>query len=219
MERVSSILAAIVAGALSGAGVSYVRSRPPEIKPATADQHALADEVATLTAQVGTLEDQVARLERQRRLPTPAAGTAQPAMAKERSVADDPVFEAAVRDVLERIQQERAERRDERRTQVAQRWADQLAEKAALNDTQKASVRAIADDLAQKMRDLREADGGADPGRGWADQRNALRTQGEQRLSETLTARQMQVYRESGDLGIDQVLRGGGGRGRGGQGQ
>src|SRR5262249_13803281 len=111
------------------------------------------------------------------------------------------------------------ERAGERRVQAAQRWADQLADKARLTDAQKASVLSIAQDLLQRQREMRESaaspTGGGPPGQSWGEQRRALVAQGEQKLRDVLSTKQMAVYEESGDLRLDAILRGGM-RGRGG---
>jgi hypothetical protein len=115
-----------------------------------------------------------------------------------------------VRDVMERVQQERV---DERRSAMAQRWADQLAEKLELSDAQKANVLAIAQDLGQRLRELRESANGPPGGPSMREQRTALVTQAEKRLGEVLSSRQMQVYQESSELHLGSALRGGRGRG------
>jgi hypothetical protein len=59
-------------------------------------------------------------------------------------IVDNPVFEAAVRDVMERAeqarQQEREEQRSEWRRRTAEDWANQLGERLRLTDTQKTKV-------------------------------------------------------------------------------
>jgi hypothetical protein len=165
----------------------------------------------------------VTRLSQQRRMetlrPLQAAAAEAPADAPSaRAPTDDPVFEAAVRDVMDKMQQERAKERDERREQAAQHWADQLGDKLELTDKQKAGVLGVAQDVLQKMRDMRDADPapGAAPAPTFREQRAAMIAQGEQRLGELLSAHQMQVYKESPDLRLDTVLRGGWAPGRGG---
>jgi hypothetical protein len=212
MDRPTTLLVAAIAGALAGFGgglvTGWVRPRPPAVKAVPAGDGALGDEVRGLGAQVAALEAEVARLRQQRRgapAPAPPASAGAP---HGHAIADDPVFEAAVRDVVDRVQQERAGEREERRVQVTQRWADRLAERLSLSDAQKAKALAIAEDLAQKLRDLRDADGGLGGG-SWPEARDALRAQGEQRLGEVLSATQMATYRESSDLRIDAAARGG----------
>jgi hypothetical protein len=220
MHYGTSIVVAVVAGALGGAlgsfATGWMRPHAPEAKAATAD---FSDDMRDLSAKVSALEAQVTRLEQQRKVATlrPTQVAAASADAPQgRSVTDDPVFEAAVRDVMDKMQQERSKERDERRQQAAQHWADQLGEKLELTDKQKAGVLGVADDVMDKMREMREAAPGAGPGPGWRDQRNTLIAQGEQRLGEVLSAHQMEVYKESPDLHLDTVLRFGGGPGRGG---
>jgi hypothetical protein len=222
MAQGTSIVVALLAGALGGVlgglASGWVRPHPPEPKPAAADY---AEDVRDLAAKVAALDAAVARLEQQRRTAgvSPTVGAAArpstDAPAKG-ALTDDPVFEAAVRDVMEKMQQERAKERDDRREAAAQRWADQLGDKLALTDAQKAGVLGVAQDLLQKLRDLRDADPGAPQGPGWREQRAALVAQGEQRLGELLSSRQMATYKDSPDLHLDAVLRAARG-GRGGQ--
>lgn len=185
----------------------------PAEKPTPAHASAPRDEVRELSAQVAALQAEVARLRQQR---TASGSTrpqieaaAQPGDAPARPVVDDPVFEAAVRAVMDRAQQERAGEREERRAQASQRWADRLAEQAELSDAQKAKALTIAQELAEKLRDLREADAGPASAQAFRAQRDALRTQSEQRLAEVLSAHQMEVYRGSTELQMEA----GGGRG------
>jgi hypothetical protein len=220
MERGSIILTAVVAGAISGVvgnlATGYLRASPAKAKPAPAVT-AQAEEAPDLAARVTELEAEVARL-RQRRnvgapMPTPA-GTQRPAEGGQRALPDDPVFEAAVRDVMNKMQEERAGEREDRRQQGVQRWADQLGEKLQLNDQQKASVAAIGQDFVQKLRDQREAGAGTPAGQPMFEQRSALLAQAEQKLAEVLSPKQMQTYKESPDLQLIATLRGGAGGGR-----
>ncbi|APR76522.1 Hypothetical protein A7982_01869 [Minicystis rosea] len=179
-----------------------------------------AEDDGDLSARIATLEAEVSRLQQQRRsAPPPRAAAEAPAAtgepARARPLVDDPVFESGVRDVLDRIQQERAGEREDRRTQAQQRWADRLTEQAGLSDQQKAKVLGIAQDLAEKMRGLRDPDAGASSPEGFRAQRDAFRAESEQRLAEVLSPKQMEIYRGSSDLRIEAGW-GRGGRGRGG---
>jgi hypothetical protein len=223
VERGSTILAAVLAGALGGVfgglATGWLRPHPLTAKPASTDFAARDDDARELTARVAALEAQVTRLQQRAAAgPTPSPVAApRPSAdgARPRALPDDPVFEAAVRDVMDRAQQERAGERDERRMQGAQRWADQLAEKLQLAEPQKASVLAVGRDLLQRLRDMRDAAVAPPTGPSWAEQRTALVAQGEKQLSELLSPQQMQAYRASSDLHLETIARGGG-RGRGG---
>jgi hypothetical protein len=222
MQQGTSIAVALVAGALGGVlgnvATGLLRPHAPEPKPATAD---FSDDLRDLSDKVSALDAQVTRLSQQRRmdvarsLPAPAAQPSGDAQAA-RPAADDPAFETAVRDVMEKAQHEREKDREARRAQAAQHWADTLAEKLELTDKQKNATLVVAEDVMQKMRDLRDAEPGAGPGPSFREQRTAMIAQGEQRLGEVLSARQMAVYKDSPDVHLDTILRGGGGFGRGG---
>jgi uncharacterized small protein (DUF1192 family) len=203
----AELLAAAVAGALAGVLGGFVQGRmSPVDKPAPAHVSSQRDEVRELAAQVAALQAEVTRLRQQRA----ASGAARPQVEAAtppgdapaaRPVVDDPVFEAAVRAVMDRAQQERAGEREERRAQATQRWADRLAEQAELTDAQKVKALAIAQELTDKVRELRDADAGSS--QAFRAQRDALRAQSEQRLGEVLSARQMEIYRASAELQME----------------
>lgn len=220
MERGSGIVAAILAGTIGGVvgglGAGWIR---PREKAAPAIRAAVADEIQELRAEVTALREDVARLSQQRKAQSPGAPTpvtpaahATGTAARDRALPDDPVFEAAVRDVVERMQQDRSDERDERRAEAARSWADRLAEAAKLSDAQKTKVLGIAQDMIQQMREQRDADAGAPRGT-WGERRAAMREETDRRLGEVLTPAQMAIYRDSNDLRLDGVLRS---RGRGG---
>jgi hypothetical protein len=221
MQQGTSIVVAVLAGALGGVlgnlATGWLKPHTPEPKPATADY---AEDMRDLSARVSALDAQLTRLSQQRRMeafrPAQAPAAQASADVPARAVTDDPVFEAAVRDVMDKMQKERDKARDDRREQAAQRWADQLGDKLELTDKQKAGVLGVAEDVLSKMREMREADPAAPPGPNFREQRTAMISQGEQRLGEILSAHQMQVYKESPDLRLDAVMRGGWGPGRGG---
>ncbi|MFT3768075.1 MAG: hypothetical protein QM820_21710 [Minicystis sp.] len=221
----ADLLAALLAGTLGGACGGYFagRSAPHRAPAAAVAAPDRADD--DLATRVASLEAELTRLQQQRRAaPSPRAqGDSPPPSPAEkadptrgRALVDDPVFETAVRDVMEKLQQERAGEREERRTQAQQRWADRLAEEAGLTDQQKAKALAIAQEMAEKMRDMRDSDAGPTSREAWVAQRDALRAQGEQRLAEVLSAKQMEVYRQSSDLQMNAGWGRGGRRGGGG---
>jgi hypothetical protein len=124
---------------------------------------------------------------------------------EETSVVDDPVFEAAVRDVIERAEidrdNEREVRREDRRKQMATRWADDIAPRLNLNEQQKAKLLEVAQQFMSELGRLwGERDGGAPQSR---TERRAemqrLRQQSEQKLRTILDPNQMRTYESLGD--------------------
>jgi hypothetical protein len=116
-------------------------------------------------------------------------------------VIDSPVFEAAVRDVLDRAEQERnVERESQRaewRKQASEEWANGLTEKLHLTDMQKAKALAVATTFWEKLRDLRQADAGPPLSRQELRARlDELRNAAEAELGQVLSTSQMNGYRE-----------------------
>jgi hypothetical protein len=114
---------------------------------------------------------------------------------------DNPVFEAAVRDVLDRAEQERnVERESQRaewRQQASEEWASSLTEKLRLTDMQKAKALTVATTFWEKLRDLRQGDAGPPLNRQELRTRmDELRSAAEAELSQVLSASQMNSYRE-----------------------
>ena len=181
-----------------------------------------ADPDADLEETSSPLEERVARLENavgglaRRALAPAAAGSGEPAPSGDTQVIDDPVFEAAVRDVVERLQEERvADRqleRSERRKQRAEQWSGELAGTLRLNDRQRAAVSAVAQQFYDRIREA----GSSDAGRLDREARRArmaeLRTQAENELGRVLDGSQLQSYRA---LPEEQKLGGRRGRSRG----
>ena len=131
-----------------------------------------------------------------------------------RSAVDDPVFEAAVRDVLDQIETERTLERKERRTErmraAADRVFERLAPELSLNEGQKQKVLAILREHFESMVEDRPADGGfAGSGR---ERMRERRAKLDQKLGEVLSEPQLKRMRELQESG---ELPGFGGRGRG----
>ncbi len=223
MERVKSILAVVLSAAIGGVAgglaVGWSRTPADTPKPSATSAGALAGDLDELENRVEMLEKQVERLQqyglRQIQMPLAvpagaASGEGEPR--DQKPVIDTPVFEAAVRDVLDRIQQERVSdrnlRNDQRRESATQQWADRFAKQAELSEEQKAKVLQIAQEYAQLLRQARESDAGPTTREESQTRRNALREQSEKRLNEVLSARQMQSYRQSEDLRLDRAARG-----------
>jgi len=198
---------AAAAGALGGGVVVWKATRPAAPLVA-AEPGAPTDE---LTPRVATLEQTVSRLAAQPRvaltLPAPVNSVDAPhaAPAPSAAVVDDPVFEAAVRDVVQRVEEEHASEHEaklaEQRTTAATHWASGLVEKLHLNEQQQAKVAAIAREFYDHVRDaLAVPDGGATPS--FNDQRakvRALRNESEQKLGQVLDPSQLATYEKLDD--------------------
>lgn len=209
-------LSSALVGGIAGAGVA-LWAAPGSPKNATKTAPRPAD--GTQASSDTSVEERLANVEQavrvlERRGSTPlrlqvpgagsATGSAPGAPAAETSVVDDPVFEAAVRDVIDRAEvdreTERELRRDDRRKQMATRWADELAPRLGLNDQQKAKLLEIAQQFMSELGRAWERDGGASPSR---SQRRAemqrLREQSEQKLRTILDPNQMRSYEALSD--------------------
>jgi hypothetical protein len=93
---------------------------------------------------VAALEREVWRMRRERNVARALAGFSDPtadAQAPKAPVVDDPVFEAAVRDVMDRMDAEKSAERRTRQTdrirEMSERWADSGVDRAALTPEQK----------------------------------------------------------------------------------
>lgn len=198
---VGGVAAALVTVALLGPDEKEKR------QPATAGIEAEDDPELDDEPSSSELEERVIRLEQavgslaRRAVSTPAAaGAGQPDGAAEQPIVDDPVFEAAVRDVVDRLEEERNTdrelRRAERRKQRAERWAANLADKLRLSEQQRAAISAINQRFQDQFRQAARGDGGFLD----RDARRArfaeLRTQAEAELARVLDGSQLQSYRE-----------------------
>jgi hypothetical protein len=219
--------AALLGGAVSATVVLAVKGSDKKITQPTAETSP-NHELAALQARVKALETNQSNARvipsLQRLVAQGAGGASAGSQAPAQPLApvvDDPVFEAAVRDVMDRAQEEReADReleREERRKRMAQRWSDELASQLALSDAQRPKVQAIVQEFFDQLRAMREADAGT-IGREERRQRmRDLREQGERKLNEVLDRSQQEKYKQ---LGNEQRLggrmagpqRGGGGR-------
>jgi hypothetical protein len=208
-------LAAVVGGVLGGLvswGVAGARGASPKGVESAGAIAEDADE------RLAALERRMAQVERRRpfRPATPAGGTpaapnplpptAAPTdpQAGEPPTVDDPVFEAAVRDVVQRVEEERDDdrqiQREGQRQAAAHRWATQLTDKLGLREDQKAKVATVARELYDQMRELFRGDAGA--GVTSEDRREkvrALRKQYEEKLSGVLDPAQLGEYQKLDD--------------------
>jgi hypothetical protein len=211
---------AILGGAVGGLGVSRMRPAPPRSAPAVDSSSAPEpDELDELDRRLAAVESTMRRLDRERAMTalaqSRAGDQAAPAGSARQSAVDDPVFEAAVRDVLGRIESERRTEREarqqQRRREDAERWASGLSQRLGMTDAQKARVAELAREFYEKLGALGRGDGGAEPAN--REQRRqqvgALRSQYDQRMGEVLDGRQMREYQA-----LDQAERLGGNAGR-----
>jgi hypothetical protein len=123
----------------------------------------------------------------------PAAGAAAPAVG-------DPVFEAAVLDVVERAEEDRDSQRDVRRSerarQQAEHWSQELTERLTLSPAQAAKLVEIRTQLAAELRERRETPGQFVPREQRRAERDALRDSAERQLREVLRPDQLARYDE-----------------------
>lgn len=207
LHWIAVVVLAAAAGAAGGGAVVWRATRPaPAVVAAGPD--APAEE---LTPRVAALEQVVSRLSTQPRvaltLPAPVTAAEPPhaAPAPSAAVVDDPVFEAAVRDVVQRVEEEQASEHEsklaEQRQAAATRWASGLVDKLHLNEQQQTKVAAIAREFYDHVRDaLATPDAGANPS--FNDQRTkvrALRTESEQKLGQVLDPSQLANYEKLDD--------------------
>lgn len=185
-----------------------------------------SDDVERLAARVRSLEKRVSLL-------TIAIGNARPTGNSDDGLGDgqdapgtapaadvaDPVFEAAVRDIMDRAGEEREAERQERRTQlrrqIATRWSEELATELQLTDAQKSKVVEIVNAHFEAMRAMRDAPPQERPvtRREWRTKMQQMRQQSESKLREILSPGQYEQYQQ-----LDEGDRlGGGFRGRGGR--
>jgi hypothetical protein len=119
-------------------------------------------------------------------------------------IVDNPVFEAAVRDVMDRAEQERTLERETQRAEwrkrAAEEWGNKLNEKLRLTEIQKAKVTAVAQSFWDRLRDLRQTDAGPPPSREeWRERVAALRKSSEAELAQILYRSQLTSYGELED--------------------
>jgi hypothetical protein len=208
-------------GGLLGGGV--VRVTTPAAKPPRTVASAEPEtDSKNADERIAQLEKAVATLERERKMTRlavaygSAMGAAEDAGAPPSSVVDDPVFQAAVRDVMDQREtekrDERKTERDERRKKGVERWTNQLATTLGLTDAQKQKVTAAMQGYFEDMRALRESDNPPDSPSEWRQKMDELRKKREGELAQALTPEQKQKYDALED---DDKLGAGFGRGRG----
>lgn len=203
------MLPLVVAALLGGVVGGFVVSRFPAPREASSVQAELAAEPrvadgAPLESRVLALETKVARLSRRppgvQALPAPDRGGPQDAgVTSAAPVVDDPVFEVAVRDIVDRVEDERSTerdvRRDEQRRRMSETWVNELGLELSLNEAQKTKVAEVVTEMFQRLRELRNLDAGAVRRSERVARMRAVSDEAEKKLAGVLDQNQMAAYR------------------------
>jgi hypothetical protein len=212
-------LGALAGLAVAGAGLAawQLREEAPDEPTKPAAKSLRGDKrPAARAATGGPVEERIARLERKvsllerqrdmARLLGAAGGDDDGDGDAGANTVDDPVFEMAVRDIVERVGDERAREESQRRLQRmerwSQRWTDDIAVSLGLNDAQKTKVLAAVKEHFEATVRAREGAEGADAGSP-RERRRTMREALDKRLAGVLTPTQMRelaAKRESGEL-------------------
>lgn len=218
-----AVVAALIGGGAGGA-VARLTAKAPTPAASASREPGAAPDTSDLEKRITTLEQNAAKSERSRRVERAAAaaapsgddpGGAAPAPGKPHI--DDPVFDTAVRDIIDQVSEERREEREarqtDRRKRMAEAWTQEIAGELGLSDAQKQKVADIVREYFDSLRALRDSDAGPPASRAqWRERARAEREKAEKKLGQTLDAGQMEKYKGLDDdkkLGM-----GGGGRGR-----
>jgi hypothetical protein len=219
---------AAVLGGVVGSGVTIVvtRSLTPTPEPrASPETHANdsnegpADQPTEAGPATNT-QRRVAQLERKVRVLTAAlaqrnapADDGGPGSTRNLDVAD-PVFEVAVMDIIDRVEEQKEEDRDERRAemrrQFTDRMSDQLETALGLTVDQKRKLGEVIAQHFDAIRALRESENRPVTRAEWRERIDGITGESERKLGEFLSPDQMATYRE-----LDEGERIGGGWGRG----
>lgn len=220
-----AVVAAVAAllGGVAGGALVRVTARAPAPATSAAREPGAAD-TSDLEKRIAALEQNASRAERTRRIERAASqaapagdDSAAPAPAAGRPSVDDPVFETAVRDIIDQIDEERREERDarrsERRKRMAEAWTHELGSELSLSDAQKQKVAEVVQQYFEDLRAMRQSDAGPSSRDEWRERARAEREKAEKKLAQVLDPGQMEKYKgldESKKLGAG----GGGRRGR-----
>ena len=211
------ILAGLLGGAVGGGAVGLMMKQPSTPSKATAsaepsapsEEEEVSDEPGgDQDDRVRTLEREVAKLKRKSAAAQALAQYAKGISAEEDGGGaatpfihpEDPVFELSVRSVLDKVDQERRDERQQRRTARAQervkRQTELLTERLKLTPDQVAKVEKILMDRVEHFRALRNQDGGARPvtRREWREQARIVQKKTDEQLAEVLDETQMKGY-------------------------
>lgn len=157
--------------------------------------------------RLAALEARVQRLERTRIALQQAASDGDDEERDESgNVIDNPVFEAAVRDVVDRVEGEQEQVRQERRMRRMAAWAkdsaSELAESLSLDEAQRAKVQALLKEHFERIIAERES-GRADGGSSRRERFLAAREELDSKIDAVLTPaqrRQATALRENGEF-------------------
>lgn len=170
-----------------------------------------ADELASLSERVRSLEQRVslltAALGAQRRggedapAAHEAAGEAEgnaPAGTQQPADVADPVFEAAVRDILERVdderRQERTTRTQRRAKHGAERASERFSEELGLNERQKQELFEIMKKHYESVAALRDSDDQPGTPGEWRERTTELRRKTEEQIERALSPAQAEKF-------------------------
>lgn len=182
---------------------SVAPEAPAHVTPEGLLQRLEAVELAVRRLQAASARAASARRDAEGQASDPAEPS--PLASAPAAVADDPVFEAAVLDVLERAEEERDAERDSRRSERAQQraehWSRELTAQLGLSPRQAAQLLEIRSRLMFDLREQRRAlsEGpfvSREERRAAAD---ALRARADQALRDLLDARQLRLYEQLDD--------------------
>ena len=229
------VAAALIGGGVGGAVVHFAapKNNAPAKTSASAEPAPSATSTADLEKRLDALERNVSTLKRKsaaaQALKEYASvmakadgdgGAPNPHAMNPVVDAEDPVFDLAVRSVLDRVdwekEEERRVNRATRRTARAQRQADYLTEQLGLTPSQRSEIEKILTERMEAFGRLRNPpDGGSRPltRRDWREAGSKIRADAEKKMETVLDESQMEKYRE-----LDQEERGRGRGRRGGRG-
>lgn len=201
---VGGVVGALLAVNLVRGGSSRTDTKAlpePAAEPSQPTESSVEARVASLERSLRALvvKDGVARA-----APPVGSSAAQAADAPVANVApivDSPVFEAAVRDVMDRAEQERSLERETQRAEwrkrTAEEWGGKLGEKLRLTEIQKTKATAIAQSFWDRLRELRQTDAGPALSREeWRERVATLRKTSEAELAKILDHSQLTSYGE-----------------------
>ncbi len=211
MERsvaMATLLSALLGGAAGGLVVHWAHRPAPGAKPTASaggmvaspdgdPREDLARRVARLEAQAGASQRERVLALAERLRPAPDAGA--PVDSRGGAVVDDPVFDVAVRDILDQVN---AERREERRrqfvlrgTERAAEWTNDVETALGLTAVQKGKVAEILGQHFEALVRARTGDDGEEPSREARRERmREAREKTEAKLAAVLDAGQVEKF-------------------------
>lgn len=232
-----ALVAVVGAGAGAAGGYFAGSSRAPSVggeaaekEPRTSGRDGkddLSDEPRAASPRMGSSEStRIAALERRVTLLTAALARGDASLAKEKdedgtSLEDvdvaDPVFEAAVLDILDRESERKDGERETRRAnlvaQHGQRLSGELTEKLGLAAEQQAEIARVVSEHFEKLRNLRSEDAPERPvtRRDWQKRMEELNQAAQSELEKVLSPAQFEQYQK---LDPEDQISFGWGRGR-----